>query len=145
MAQLADALSQMASVAASVNDLVKEAEHWLFDQKYLLPGERVLRDAASAAFASIEAAALEVVRTQIPAQVLEQTLAAMFSKRRGRGGGTTLEWLKIPPGKDGPTGLNEATQKIAYLKTLGVAPGRSQESPARAFAPQPGGRQSTSF
>jgi hypothetical protein len=118
LVQLQAALCELASIAASVDDLVKEAELWLFHRRHLLPGDRVLRDASRVAFSSIEAAAVAAVRTQVGAP--RKLLAALYGKRRGRVGGTVLEWLKTPPAKHGPAGLNEATEKIALLKSHGV-------------------------
>ena len=118
LTQLQTALREIASTAASVDDLVKEAELWLFHRRHLLPGNRVLRDTSRVAFASIESAAIEAVKAQVGAP--RKLLAALYAKRRGRLGGTVLEWLKTPPAKHGPGGLNEATEKIAFLKSLGV-------------------------
>ena len=45
-ALLADALRELATTAVSVNDLVHQSEHWLFDRRLVLPGDRNLRDMA---------------------------------------------------------------------------------------------------
>jgi len=45
---------------------------------------------------------------------------AVHSSRHGRVGGTILEWLKVPAGKHSPTSITEVTDKISYLKELGV-------------------------
>ena len=113
-------MTPLAATAASVDDLVKEAELWLYNRKHLLPGDRVIRDAAREAFAVNEAAALAAVRSEIPARILKRAVDAMFSKRLGRKGGTILEWLKGPPGKHGKKSLSEVAQKRAYLKSLRV-------------------------
>lgn len=118
--QLADALTELAATASSVDELVNEAEHWLFDRRHLLPGDSAIRDIARQAFAATEASALATVRSEIPAPMLKRAITRVFSKRRGRTGGTILEWLRVPPGKHGPGGLNEVTEKVAYLKSLGV-------------------------
>lgn len=120
MGELVIALAQISRTAASVDDLTKEAELWLFDRRHLLPSDRVLRDAARVAFAAHEAAALTVVRTDIQTPELRKAIANVFSKRKGRGGGTVLEWLRTAPGKHGPTSLSEVTGKISHLKSLGV-------------------------
>ena len=110
--------ARIASAAVSVDELVKEAELWLFDRRHLLPGDRVLRDASRVAFSAIEAASLEAVRTQVDGP--RKLLAAVYAKRRGRTGGTVLEWLRTAPAEHGSAGLNEATEKMAFLKSLGV-------------------------
>lgn len=118
--QLADALTELAATASSVDELVKHAEHWLFEHRHLLPGDRTIRDIGRRVFAATEAAVLAAIRNEIPAPMLKRAIIRMFSKRRGRTGGTTLEWLRVPPGKHGHSGLTEVTQKVAYLKSLGV-------------------------
>jgi hypothetical protein len=120
MTGLGQGLESLATTAASVDELVQEAELWLFGRQHLLPADRVLRDLARKAFASIEAAALEAVNSEIPARKQAQVLVAVHSSRRGRVGGTILEWLKAPAGKHSPTSITEVTDKISYLKELGV-------------------------
>jgi hypothetical protein len=60
------------------------------------------------------------VNSEIPRDKQAQVLAAVHSSRRGRVGGTVLEWLKVPAGKHSPTSITEVTDKISYLKELGV-------------------------
>jgi hypothetical protein len=120
MTGVGQALESLATTAASVDELVQEAELWLFGRQHLLPADRVLRDLARKAFASVEAAALEAINSEIPAHKQAKVLAAVHSSRRGRVGGTVLEWLKVPAGKHSPTSITEVTDKISYLKELGV-------------------------
>ena len=120
MTGVGQALESLATTAASVDELVQEAELWLFGRHRLLPADRVLRDLARKAFASIEVAALEAINSEIPAHKQAKVLAAVHSSRRGRVGGTVLEWLKVPAGKHSPTSITEVTDKISYLKELGV-------------------------
>ena len=120
MTGVGQALESLATTAASVDELVQEAELWLFGRQHLLPADRVLRDLARKAFASVEAAALEAINSEVPAHKQAKVLAAVHSSRRGRVGGTVLEWLKVPAGKHSPTSITEVTDKISYLKELGV-------------------------
>lgn len=120
LTELAAVLSKLANSAASVDELVKESEVWLFDRDCLLPGDRVLRDLARAAFSAADAASLAIARAQVSAPQMDKVLTAVFSKRRGRGGGTVLEWLRSTVGKHSPSGLAEVTGKIAFLKQIGV-------------------------
>lgn len=53
----------------------------------------------------MEPAALEAVSTEISANRQEKVLAAVHSSRRGRTGGTILEWLKTPAGKHSPSNI----------------------------------------
>ncbi len=85
MADLSQALAQLAKTTASVDELTREAELWLFVCKHLLPGDRVLRDAARAAFAAYEIAALAVVRAEIPATVQEPELPVALPSQNPQG------------------------------------------------------------
>ena len=120
MAALRKALEDLAKTAASVDELVQDAELWLFGRQHLLPVDRILRDLARKAFASIEAAGLEAVNNEISADMQRKVLTAVHSSRRGRAGGTILEWLTVPAGKHSPTSIAEVTEKISYLKELDV-------------------------
>lgn len=114
------ALAKLVGTAASSEELVKAAEIWLFDRTFLLPGDRALRDIARETFKCVDDAAAATVVAQIPAPVMRRVLEAVHAKRRGRGGGTVLEWLKVPTGRHSPSNLNEVMEKIAFLKSFGV-------------------------
>ncbi|WP_108627386.1 DUF4158 domain-containing protein [Acidovorax sp. 107] len=114
------ALKALASTAVSTEDLVKRGELWLLDNQLLIPHERVLRSIASRAFEAETVAAIEVVRLNVTEALAQKALKAVYSGRKGRTGGTNLEWLKEPPGKHGLHSLREASKKIAFLKELGV-------------------------
>lgn len=120
LAELAMSLDELTKTASSVDDLVQSAEHWLFDHRYLLPADRILRDLSRRAFAQTEASAIVGIKKDIPAPTRKRMVSAVFSARRGRSGGTILEWLKTPPGKHSPTTIAEVAEKIAYLKSLEV-------------------------
>lgn len=120
MSTLATCLNDLASTAASVDELVQEAELWLFGRQHLLPADRVLRDLARKAFAFVEAAALTAVNSEVSADTQRKMLAAVYSSRRGRTGGTVLEWLKQPVSRHSPGTITEVTEKISYLKQLGA-------------------------
>ena len=60
------------------------------------------------------------MRDGIPERQFEAALDRQFSKRKGRTGDTVLEWLCTPPSRHGPVTLREVTQKVAFLKSLGV-------------------------
>ena len=116
-AKLRIALAEFAKDAASVDELVQQGMNWLYDRKLLIPADRLLRDWSRTAYASIESAALAIIKTAAPPAQMNQCRAAIFEQREDT---TVLEWLKTPVGRHGPTTLIEATEKIAYLKTLGA-------------------------
>lgn len=118
--KFAEVLVEWSTSAISVDDLVRQAEVWLYEKKCALPGDRALRDQARAAFAAQDAAALTAVRKGVPERELGVALARLFSKRKGRGGGTVLEWLRTPAPKQGQQSLNDTTHKVRYLHMLKV-------------------------
>lgn len=75
LTELGQALESLATTAASVDELVQEAELWLFGRQHLLPVDRALRDLARKAFAFVEAAALDAVNDEIPSDKQAQILA----------------------------------------------------------------------
>ncbi|WP_404303340.1 Tn3 family transposase [Alicycliphilus denitrificans] len=118
--ELKDALRALSTTAVSVEDLVKRAELWLVEHRLLIPIERVIRSIANAAFEAVVATAIELVRSKVPPAQLSAAIKNVFSSRKGRTGGTILDWLKEQPGKHGLKSLSEAGKKIDHLKTLGV-------------------------
>lgn len=118
--KVTDVLAHLSKSAVSIHDLVKSAEVWLYENQYVLPGDRTLRDQARQAFAAQDDVAIATVRQSVPRRNLDIVLSRMFSKRRGPTGASVLEWLRTAPAKHGPRTLNETIQKVAYLKTLQV-------------------------
>lgn len=107
-AKLRIALAEFAKDAASVDELVQQGMNWLYDRKLLIPADRLLRDWSRTAYASIESAALAIIKTAVPPAQMNQCRAAIFEQREDT---TVLEWLKTPVGRHGPTTLIEATEK----------------------------------
>lgn len=90
LAMCAQTLGRLAGTASSVDELVKQAEIWLFDQGRVLPGDRVLRDLSRHAYLAIDEAALNTIREQVGEPGVGKAIKAVFSMRRGRTGGTVL-------------------------------------------------------
>lgn len=117
---LKSALRTSASTAVSVDDMAKRAELWLLGHQLLIPHNRIIRRIANEAFEAEVAAAIEIIRNKVPPAQLRKAVNAVFGSRKGRHGGTMLEWLKEPPGKHGLKSLKETSRKIMYLKSFGV-------------------------
>lgn len=118
--QLTSVLARLSNSALSTLDLVKQGEVWLFEQKCVLPGERVLMHLAQTALATQDRDALNVIQANVPERQLNIAMSRVFAKRMGRNGGTILEWLREPPAKHGVKTLGQSTSKVAFLKTLRV-------------------------
>lgn len=111
-------LQAQAPDAASVDDLVTAAMHWLFDKKILIPADRTLRDLARDAFASIHQKAIDTVRALMPASALQACIKVVFGAHES--GTTVLEWLKLAPKRHSKSTLEETLKKIRFLKELGT-------------------------
>ena len=118
--RLSEVLGELAISALSTDDLVQQAQLWLFAQQIIIPGDRPIRDLARIAFAAQDAASLAAVRAGVPERELKVAMSRLYAKRLGRTGGTVLEWLKTPPGKHGQISLSDIIKKVQYLQTLRV-------------------------
>lgn len=142
-AQLRDVLRTYAGSAVSVSELLTAAQHWLYEQRILIPGDRVLRDVAREAFAHVEQQAIRIVKKAVPAAQRETCRKVVF-KTRSDQGVTVLEWLKTPPRRHSPSTLDETLKKISFLKECGAdkwdfdaIPLATQQAYARAIAGRP--------
>jgi TnpA family transposase len=117
--RLTGVLAEHASAAVSLDELVVQGVHWLFENRWLNPGDRPIRDVARAAFAATDAKCIAAMHQDVPPAARVKVIAAIYGVRRGRGG-SVLEWLKRPPKRHGPSTLGEVTEKISFLKGLGV-------------------------
>lgn len=60
-------LQAQANEVNSIDELVVAANHWLYEQKLLIPGDRQVRDLARKCFATVEADILKIVLATVPA------------------------------------------------------------------------------
>jgi TnpA family transposase len=115
---LTGVLKRQAGEAASIDELVGEANRWLFDKKILIPADRTLRDLAREAFAEIEAQAIQAIKKSLSTTQRSICHKKVFDKLES--GITVLEWLRKPPRRHSKSTLEESVAKIQYLKELGV-------------------------
>jgi hypothetical protein len=132
LAELEAALAEGARAAPSVDDLVRQAERWLYERSIILPGERVLHSVASRSFDAQEQQALAAVPGAIPPAHLNGAIMIMFCRRRGRIGGTILEWLRTPPGRHGATTMRDTSEKGDLAEEAWHAPLGPVVYPSRA-------------
>ncbi|MES2249226.1 MAG: Tn3 family transposase [Pseudomonadota bacterium] len=118
-AEVTALLQLQAAEASHADDLVTAANHWLFDHRILIPGERRVRDWARDAFAAVEANILKTLKAAVPATAVKRCQDSAYSLRPD-GIATHLEWLKTPSKRDGPSTFAETLDKIRYLKSLSV-------------------------
>ena len=117
--ELTAALSLRAAEASHTDDLVVEACRWLYERRFLIPGERRVQDWAREAFAAVEAEILKAITAAVPADVLRKWRESVYSARPD-GTINHLEWLRTPPKRHAPSHTAELIEKIKYLKSLTV-------------------------
>ena len=117
---LDDAMAVWAKSAPSVDDLVQSAAIWLFDNRYVHPGDRPIRDRARSAFAEVEQAAVNAVKAAVSSDTLKVIVQMLGEQAPEASDKTLLEWLKDIPGSPGPANLAEVTDKIDLLKSFGA-------------------------
>jgi TnpA family transposase len=116
---LESTLSVLASEAAHSNELITAAYRWLYERHFLIPGPRRLQDWARAAFASTELQILEEIKRAISPTELRRCRNSVY-ETCARGGVSHLDWLRTPSSRHAPSTIAELTEKIGYLKSLGV-------------------------
>lgn len=112
-------LSAQANEVNSVDELVTAANHWLYERKLLILGDRQVRDLARQCHAGVDAAILKAIKAVIPGNAITRCQSVVFGLHKG-GSFTVLEWLKTPPKRHSPTTLAETLEKIRFLKSLEV-------------------------
>ena len=117
--ELTATLAMRARDAAGQAELVTFAEEWLYERKVVLPGVELLEGLANVAFRAIETLALEVINSAIK-PVRMRTIRKVVLDPSPNENMTVLEWLKSAPGKHGPKNLDEVSDRVEYLKTLGA-------------------------
>ncbi|HVK93862.1 MAG TPA: Tn3 family transposase [Noviherbaspirillum sp.] len=117
--QLETYLQAHANEVVSIDELVKATQHWLYQHRLLILGERAIRDLARRCYDSIEQKIHRAITDAIPATTLYRCRQAVYERHDDQSY-TVLEWLKTPPKRHSPTTLSETLDKIAFLKGLGV-------------------------
>jgi hypothetical protein len=104
---------------ASLDELVKVSERWLFERGILLPSDRILRDTARKAFASVERAALQVIEAAVPAHARTICQSILFEPIASKEGPTVLEWLKSSAARHSPSTLTETWTRFGFSRSWG--------------------------
>lgn len=112
-------LKREANHITTVDSLVQTGNVWLYQQGFLNPGDRTVRDHARRTLAESEQG-LEILMTQhIPESVRHRWQREVFSKR-GDSRQTYLEWLAIPPRRNGINAFYERIERVEWMRSLHV-------------------------
>jgi TnpA family transposase len=112
-------LTQEASYASTVDQLIERAKLWVYQRRYITVGERDFRERARRAMADSELGLLQLIRGQLSPHE-QSRWEAQLLKPRPSSSQSTLEWLQQPPRRKSINALRERQERIAFLKGLGV-------------------------
>jgi TnpA family transposase len=112
-------LNEEALDRPEVDQLVSFARRWLYERKFLIPRERVLRDLARRAVAKTEAALYEAVIAVVPAEVRERWERALYAASP-QPELRVFEWLARVVPRRSTQALSEELARLDYLRALGV-------------------------
>lgn len=118
--QLADYLDQVVGSTVSKHELLEKARRWSYDRKYLLRAESAYERVCGSKFAASEQALFKEVDRVVPKEKRDACLRALLGPKGSEGRATVLEWLKKPPSGRGPHSRAKVSEKVAFLKELGV-------------------------
>lgn len=118
--QLADYLDQVAAAAISKQELLDKARRWSYDHKYLLRAESAYERVCGSKFAASEQALFREIDRAVPSAKRAEWLQALLGPHT-EGRATVMEWLKKPPSGKGPRARANVSNKVAFLKKLGVS------------------------
>lgn len=117
--QLSSHLKEVAPGCSTVNEVLKLARLWMFQQKLLIRAERTMVERSRRIFLDCESGLYEEICKSVPEEQRDAWKAAVLSIRPG-GQRTMLEWLQSAPKKKSPSTQKEQFEKVEFLKGLGV-------------------------
>lgn len=118
-AELLQALTTAANGLSTRRDIVRAAEHWLFEASFLLPATSTLEDVAKRVARDFEHSALEDIKRVLPKKDWPNLLKTVYASYE-EGKESVVEWLKAGPARHGPQTLETALKKERFLRKLGV-------------------------
>ena len=104
---------------SSIDRLLHSAFVWFYDRKLLIPAESTVRDIAVRAMKDMDHWIYLEIHKAVPETMIKEWCRLVMEPRDD--GETTLAWLQEPPGRKMQSTFIEINNKIAYLKSIGVA------------------------
>lgn len=112
-------LAAHANEVVSIDELVGAAQLWLYQHRFLILGDRAVRDLARRCYDTVEKQIYSAITEAISPADLTRCRHAVYDRVDGESI-TVLEWLKSPPKRHSPSTLGDTLDKIHFLKGLGV-------------------------
>lgn len=118
--QLVAHLRQTRGAATDATELLIGARQWLYEHRYLIPGERQLLDICRAVLVGQEAKLVTEIEKNIPLRQRKRWVEELSKPRVTLHGQTNLDWLKQSPRSRRGQGLAGAFERIHFLSDLKV-------------------------
>ncbi len=112
-------LHEAARYAPSVDVLVEQAKIWLYQNRFVTPADRVIRDLARVAMAESEQELLQLIRSQLSTTAIRRIEADVL-RLHATSGRSVLEWLQQSPRRSTNPALAERIERIDFLRGLGI-------------------------
>ena len=112
-------LASEARNAPSIDVLMQRTTLWLYQRKFTGLPTSDIRAFASEAMALSEQGLHALVRNALGDKILQQWTSAVIKAREDTGR-SVLEWLGQPPRRKSINAIREQTERIEFLKGLGV-------------------------
>ena len=112
-------LAHEATGAPSIDAVAARARLWLYQHRFISLPESDVRDLAVRAMAASEAGLLAHIHAQVPPATIGQWQSKVMALRPDTGR-TTLEWLLQPPRRKSINAIRHRTERITFLKELGI-------------------------
>jgi len=136
-------LGEIARTVVSKSELLDRARRWSYDNRFLLRADSAYERVCGSKFADSEEALFKEIDARVPAATRAEWIKALL-ETKGTGRATVLEWLKTPPSGRGHMARKDVSDKIEFLKGLGVHRGLIQTVPPdriRYYAAELGNRK----
>jgi len=112
-------LDDVAHLVVSKAELLDKARQWSYDGKFLLRAESAYERICASKFAASEDALFREIDRVVPQAKREEWIRRLLEPS-GKGRATNLEWLGKAPSGRGPRARADVSDKVAFLKELGV-------------------------
>lgn len=99
--------------------LIRRARVWLYEHRYVLPGDKRIAELVRTSSAHLQRQLVAAITTRID-DATRATWIDLLSRRHGDTDVTVLDWLREPPGSRKHRDIAEQLEKVALLRRLGA-------------------------
>jgi TnpA family transposase len=128
--KLLPSLCDVIRTGVSGDHLLTATRKLLYENRFVIPGNRRLSNLMQAAVSSVEHDALSAIERAIPVPIRNRWLDALSGLADPEQKVTLLEYLQEPPAKFSPSTIERQSGKVSKLRDLGVDTYKTDMAPA---------------